>query len=272
MKNKLINKVLMCEPRYFSVDYVINPWMTPGSVDVNKAIMQWNKLSGTLQELGVEVVVLPGERKKPDMVFACDQAVVCDKKIILSNFKYAVRRVEQKNYKKWYEKNEFKIENINRNFFLEGGDVAKFGDILLVGTGFRSSKGTALLLNRLTGLRSIELELVDPRFYHLDTCLFVLNQDVVFYYPPAFSAKSNKLLNKIIPKLITFTQSESLSFVANNVVTDHHVLTHIGNPIFKSQIKSLGYAPVSVDVSEFIKSGGGIHCLVQIVDETYEKN
>ena len=43
-----------------------------------------------------------------------------------------------------------------------------------------------------------------------------------------------------------------------------------GNKNFADKLKTLGYKTVEIDVSEFMKSGGGIHCLVQTLEETYD--
>ena len=41
-------------------------------------------------------------------------------------------------------------------------------------------------LEALFGLPVLSLRLVDPRFYHLDTALCVLDADTAAYYPAAF--------------------------------------------------------------------------------------
>ena len=38
-------RLLMCRPTYFAVDYAINPWMNPAApVDAALAIRQWERL------------------------------------------------------------------------------------------------------------------------------------------------------------------------------------------------------------------------------------
>ena len=46
------DKILMCPPDYFTVDYVINPWMAgqEGGLDKEKVVRQWNTLKDTISE------------------------------------------------------------------------------------------------------------------------------------------------------------------------------------------------------------------------------
>ena len=144
--------------------------------------------------------------------------------------------------------------------------------MLFVGTGFRTLPLTVRKLKRLLNIKIIELILMHPRFYHLDTCFFPLNNDTAFYYPYAFSPGSQKKLQELIPNLIEFSDVEVNHFASNSVVTDHHVVMQKGIVSFKEKIRKLGYEAVEVDVSEFIKAGGGIHCLTQVLKEEVISN
>ena len=66
------------------------------------------------------------------------------------------------------------------------GDIVFTGRALLAGYGFRTDQAAAAELAEVFGLPVVSLRLIDPRFYHLDTALCVLDPDTAMYYPAAF--------------------------------------------------------------------------------------
>lgn len=269
MKHKIIKKVLMCEPLYFAdLDYVINPWMQPGKIDKEKTMQQWNELVHAYQTMQIQVEIVKQQRNNPDMVFAADQGIVQGKQVLLSRFRYPERRGETKHYEKWFTEQGYAIKYLPEGYYFEGNGESHFwNDIFFVGTGYRSDKRSVKALGKLLDREVIALEIVDPAFYHLDTCLLPLNNRTVFYYPAAFSEKTKKTLQKHIPELIELSHSEAAGFAANSIVTDHHVVCQKGNKTFADKLNSLGYTAVEVDLSEFKKSGGGVHCLTNVLEE-----
>jgi N-dimethylarginine dimethylaminohydrolase len=268
--NKYIKKVLMCKPLHFSVDYIINPWMMPGTVNRDKAMEQWSTLVDTFQRLQIKVETIDQEEGLPDMVFSADQAVVKNKKVLISNFRYPERQGETKHYLKWFKKHRYSLVHLPATCFFEGGgESTLIKDLLLIGVGFRANLKVCRQVSKTFDIEVVPLELVDKRFYHLDTCFFPLNNETAFYFPEGFSPDARIKLKKIIPNLIPFNYEELLNFAANSVVTDHHVVMQKNNPVFKKEIKNQGYKTVEVDVGEFIKAGGGIHCLMQVLKEEH---
>lgn len=258
----------MCKPLHFKIAYSINPWMVPGSADNKKAYSQWENLVNIYKKLKIKVSILDQEKDLIDMVFSADQGIIYNDKILLSRFRYKERQEENKPYRKWFIKQGFKIINSPSDVYFEGqGESLFFQDKLLIGIGFRANEKAVSHIEKSLGIKAVPLELVNPLFYHLDTCLFILNDITAFYYKDAFSKKSQKLLKKIVPYLIQFTKKEAYSFASNSIVTDHHVIMQKNIPTFSSRIKSFGYKPVEVDLGEFIKSGGASHCLTGVLQE-----
>jgi N-dimethylarginine dimethylaminohydrolase len=268
MKHKLIKRVLLCKPLYFdTLDYVINPWMTPGKIDKKTALREWNKLVHIYKDLGITVELINQEKGNPDMVFATDQGIVKGKKVLLSRFWCDERKQETLHYEEWFKKNGFKITYLPENVYFEGnGDAFFWENKLLIGIGYRADKNTCKAVSKLLDCEVITIEIVDPAFYHLDVGFFPLNSDTAFYYPPAFSKKSRGVLQNLVPNLIEFSKDEAYGFCANSVVTDHHVIMQKGNVTFKNKLKNLGYESIEIDVGEFMKSGGGIHCMTNILE------
>ena len=254
-----MHKILMCDPEYFRVDYVINPWMKKGSVDSARAQEQWQHLKETYESLGVVVEVMPASPVYPDMVFIADQGVVHGTHMIVSKFRYAERQGESIHAAAWFASHGFTVEQSNVAF--EGGEIISCGDSYLVGTGFRTESGAIPFLQKKLRKKIVELSLIDERFYHLDTCLFVLDASTAFYYPPAFAPESIAWLKENISHLIVLGKEDAFGFAANSVVVGKHVICQVGNMKFFEQLKRCGYIPLPLDVGEYIKSGGGVHCL-----------
>lgn len=263
----------MCRPTYFDqLNYVINPWMTPGKIDETKAMQEWEQLVTIYKELGATVEIIDQQKDSPDMVFTTDQGIVKDKTVLLSRFWAAERKKESKYYEEWFSEHGYNVLYLPENIYFEGnGDSFFWGDKLLVGIGYRADNQTCNAVSKLLNIEVIPLEIIDPKFYHLDVGFFPLNKQTAFYYPLAFSQKSRGVIKKLVPNPIELSQDEAYGFCANSVVTDHHVIHQKENPTFKEKLQKLGYESIEVDVSEFMKSGGGIHCLTNILEEAYEK-
>ncbi len=255
----------MCRPDFFDVTYEINPWMKIGSVSKLKAQKQWANLAKIYEELGIEVAVIEPNKKYPDMVFATDQGIYHGKSFALSNFRYEERKGESAIYKIWLEENGYQIKYVDNRIFFEGGDCVMLGDKLILGYGFRSDLKAAKEIEKLLNLEVVPINLTNEKYYHLDTALFALNSETLFYVPSAFEASEILILSKLA-NLIPIDEEEGLHFTANAIVTNGHVVMTPNNPRMKKEIEKLSYKVIEVDISEFLKSGGGIHCLTLVLE------
>lgn len=79
------------------------------------------------------------------------------------------------------------------------GDLLMVGERVLAGYGFRTDQRAHAEIAAVLGLPVVSLELVDPRFYHLDTALAVLDDHTIAYYPPAFSTAAQEQLSALFP-------------------------------------------------------------------------
>ncbi|MEX0616588.1 MAG: arginine deiminase-related protein [Candidatus Woykebacteria bacterium] len=245
--------------------------MRPGEIDKNKSFAQWENLVNLYLKLDINVQTINQESEVPDMVFTADQGVVNGKTVLLSRFRHKQRQVETKYYKRWFLDNNYEIIDLPSGMNFEGnGELFFWNDLIFLGTGYRSDRDVAGIISKFFGNKVVVLEIVDPAFYHLDVGFFPLNKATIFYYPKAYSLKSQKTLRNVVPNLIEFTKEEALGFCANSVITDHHVICQKGNNSFEKKLMKLGYKTYPVELSEFMKSGGGAHCLTNTLEESYE--
>ena len=253
-------RYLMCRPTYFTVDYAINPWMDPSApVDTELAVRQWTALRDTYLSLGHTVDEIAPIAGLPDMVFAANGATVIDGIAYSAQFRYPERAAEAPAYLNWlgaagFETREAKQVN-------EGeGDLLLTDRFLLAGTGFRTDLGAHAEAQELFGRPVITLQLVDPRFYHLDTALTVLSGDRIAYLPEAFSPASQRVLTQLFPDAILASPGDAAVLGLNAVSDGTHVVMPVQAAGLAAQLRNAGYTPIPVDLSELLKSGGGPKC------------
>lgn len=252
----------MCPPEHYRVAYAINPWMDPRvPVDVELAGKQWRRLRETLCELGHTVHVLDPEPDLPDMVYAANGAFVLDGVAYGARFRYPQREPEAAAHRRWYERHGWRYAAptaVN-----EGeGDLAFVAGVILAGYGFRTELAAHRELRDLFGREVVSLELVDPRFYHLDTALAVLDPEHIAYYPGAFSEESQALLRRRFPDALVATEADAAVFGLNLVSDGVHVVLNAEATGMAARLAQAGYIPVPVELSELHKGGGSVKCCV----------
>jgi N-dimethylarginine dimethylaminohydrolase len=254
-------RYLMCQPTHFAVDYVINPWMDPTTpVDVPRAIEQWTVLRDTYRTLGHTVDEIEPVPGLPDMVFAANGATVVDGMVLGAQFRYPERAAEAPAYLDWFAGQGFathEAKNVN-----EGeGDLLLTPRYLLAGTGFRTELGGHAEAQELFGRPVITLQLVDPRFYHLDTALCVLGGPAgIGYLPAAFSTGSQRVLRQLFPHAIQATEADAAVLGLNAVSDGRRVVLPVQATGLSTELTRRGYEPIGVDLSELRKAGGGPKC------------
>jgi len=252
---------LMCPPEYFTVDYAINPWMHPDRpVDTGRAKRQWERLRATYTGLGHTVHAITPAPGLPDMVFAANGACVVDGKVLGARFRHPQRAAEGPAYLSWFSGRGYPVVREPRAVNEGEGDLVYTGRAILAGHGFHSDAAAGGELAELCGLPVISLRLVDPRFYHLDTALVVLDSDTAAYYPAAFDDAGRAALASHFAELIE-AKDEDAEVLGLNAVSDgRHVVLPEQARGLAVQLAAAGFEPVPVDVSEFLKAGGGPKC------------
>ena len=255
---------LVCPPRFYGIEYEINPWMSKSLQAIpNLAWKQWRVLCGTLQQLGIRIEQVMPQPGLPDMVFTANAGLVHGQQFVSSRFRYEVRQGETPHYEQWFEEMGYQIVVPPSDCCFEGeGDALWVGETLFVGGCIRTDPAASPWLAKRLNRQVMTLELVNPRFYHLDTCFCPLDSKRVLYYPPAFSDTSRTLINAMIPHPIPVEENDATQFGANAIVVDNHVIVHEGAVALAKTLKALGLTVHPLDFSEFIKAGGSAKCLV----------
>jgi len=261
--NKQKKTILMCAPEFFDIEYEINPWMdTDNRVDTKLAGSQWQKLYKTYTEtLGWDVQLIDPVKNLPDMVFTANGALVIDGKVALPRFRYTERQPETEYFRRWFESAGYRDIFLPHNDFEGEGDALVWNGLIFAGLGLRSAKASHHELAEFFSKKVIGLELKDARFYHLDTCLTIVNDNTVALWPKAFSEESLAKIHELVPNVIEATDEDALVYGLNAMSDGNNIVIPEGAHGLIRQYEENGMTVLSTPITEFQKSGGGVKCL-----------
>ena len=266
-------RFLMCPPDHYDVDYVINPWME-GNIHKSsrdRAVEQWQKLHHLLKDHSLVDLVQP-QSGWPDMVFTANAGLVLGKDVVLSRFLHKERQGEEPHFKEWFESQGYTVHELPKDLPFEGaGDALldREGRWLWAGYGFRSELDSHPYLAKWLDIEVVSLRLIDERFYHLDTCFCPLTGGYLLYYPPAFDAYSNRLIEmRVLPeKRIAIEEADAVNFACNAVNINQTVVMNKASDALKECLADAGFRVLETPLTEFLKAGGAAKCLTLRVTE-----
>ena len=274
--------LLLTDPSHFEVSYTINPWMRPGAWAADPARhaqaarRSFRALAAALADAGARLEIMRGEAGLPDMVFPANAAVVLDGRALVARFRHAERQGEEAHFLAH-------LRALMGRGMLE--EVAQFpasvvqegaGDCIWdaargcfwAGFGQRSTRAAADEVAAFFGQEVIPLELVSPRFYHLDVCFCPLAGGEILYYPPAFSPAALAAIRDAVAAedLIEAGDEDAARFNVNAVNLGDRVVMASASPRLVAGLAERGYAVSEVDLMPFLMAGGGAYCMTLRLD------
>jgi N-dimethylarginine dimethylaminohydrolase len=266
--------LLLCPPDYYGIEYEINPWMhKERGADPAAARAQWRQLYETLLRLGADIELIGPRPGLPDMVFTANAGLVVGGRAIVSNFRHKERQGEAEHFARWFDRRGFEVVSLPDSLVFEGeGDALSCGDVLFCGYRFRSDIRSHEKLSELLGRLAISVELVDDRFYHLDTCFCPLPDGSAVWFPGAFDHYAQGAIRQHVSELIEVTEPEAVRFACNAVVLEKQVVLPTGCPQLEQELNARGYHAHALAMEEFLKSGGACKCLVLFIPQQPAKS
>lgn len=273
------NQVLMVEPTHFSVEYVINPHMADnvGMVDAMEAQNEWELIKSTFEQIGIEPQAIEGREGLPDMVFCANQSLPFEdengKKHVFMSIMHAEQRKEEVPFiEQWFRQAGYEIHYLDDNTI---DDFEGCGDaiwhtgkrLLWGGYGYRSALPAYETISDTFDVPVIALKLVDEAFYHLDTCFCVLDKHTVLIYPEAFTEEGLDLINELFDTVIHAMEYEAKKLFACNASCPDgkNVIIQQGCTDVNKKLRDANFAVHEVNTGEFLKSGGSVFCMKQMV-------
>jgi len=264
---------LMCAPEHFEVSYVINPWMAGNVALGNRSVaqQQWDALVASISTVA-HIQRMQAKAGVPDLVFTANGGVVRGEKVVLSRFRYVERQAEECHFEEWFATHGFEVLKTPPELPFEGaGDALldRHDDLLWFGHGHRSELACAGLLSHMLDIDVQPLRLVDPRFYHLDTCFCPLDGGFLMYFPDAFDAASQAAIAARVPahRRLIVGPADALDFACNTVNSGAHIFLNRASEPLVAMLVAHGYAVHQTPLTEFLKAGGAAKCLTLKLNE-----
>ena len=274
--------LLMTGAEHFEVSYTINPWMDPSAWSENReghfraAQDASAALAKALGAAGAEVLHIAGAPGLPDMVFPANAAIVLDRRALVARFRCPERRGEEALFLSAFEGLKTRglidvVEQFPQTCFQEGA-----GDCIWDATrghfwggfGQRSVREALDVTAKFFGAKVVPLELISPRFYHLDVCFLPLSGGEVVYYPKAFSPEALAAIRDAVApdNLIEASDEDAAGFCVNAVNIGREIVMAKPQDGLRAVLADRGYRVTGVDLAPFMMSGGGAYCMTLRLD------
>jgi N-dimethylarginine dimethylaminohydrolase len=266
-----MSRLLVCAPDYYRIEYEINPWMRmSNAANPERAYRQWQGLMKVLQETGALLEFVESVPGLPDMVFTANAGVVVGRRAVPSHFRHPERQREERYFEAWFREHGYEVVTLEEEelYFEGAGDLLGFSDVWFGGYRQRSDIRAYFRLSEIFHGEIIPLELVDTRFYHLDTCFCPLSGGELLYYPPAFDRYAQTVITDRFTesRRLVVPRCDALRFACNAVCLGKQVVLPDGCDETMTLLRAHGYEPHPVELDEFMKAGGSAKCLTLALD------
>jgi N-dimethylarginine dimethylaminohydrolase len=299
--------ILMGDPRHFSVQGGANPhtrtrWGTRRHVDRALAIEQWHGLKSQLEDLGIEVIVVPPDPAQPGLVYPAnagyqshvDVAEPKSAKLFTLSNLLPTRAGEKAHYRRILGQAGYAVREIDEQYRFEGeADFFPAGDVYLLTHGrlerqrfvptlalppwkrvygFRTDERVEALLSPSVAPKAVHRILLTlEAHYHGDTALCAFGPGRQFLLGYRASVEPDgwaKLGGLFGDQLIELHEHDAKRYAANSFTYTRGLASYLVMPggvseRLRDEVRDRGVTPVTVDVSEFLKKGGGsVKCMI----------
>jgi N-dimethylarginine dimethylaminohydrolase len=226
-----------------------------------------------LESSGATVETVPFVHAAFDSVFMKDNGVVVERldgvrEALLASPRHAERRLEQRARADALASLGVRV-CATCEAPLEGGDVVMLPGArsAFLGHGFRSSSHAARDLERFLDADVTTIELRDPRLYHLDMALSVLDDGTALVCQEALTPAGWRAVERhpAVRALIGVPLGEALRFGVNLVQVGNTVVWGADAAATTRALRARGYRVRRVALDQFHRAGGSAACLVSRV-------
>jgi N-dimethylarginine dimethylaminohydrolase len=271
-------------------------------VDRARAIEQWRGLHDRVRDLGVRVLVVPPHPEQPGLVYPANAGFLADldaekplseKTFYLANL-IESRAGEKNHYRQVLAYAGYRVATIDDRYRFEGeADFFPAGDFYVFSFGrieaqrfvpalrlppwrriygFRSDERVEPILGRIVQPKPVlRVELALEAHYHGDTalCAFGPGRRQLLVYERALAPEGLAALKEVFKeRLLPLEEADAVRYAANSFALhqggEHHLLMPAGvSERLQAQVRERGALPMTIDVSEFLKKGGGsVKCMI----------
>lgn len=268
------SKFVLCRPDYVSTKIPNNVFMEGKDaepIDVDRAVNQHDRVAHILEALGVEVLEMPPAKGAQDMVYCANIGIAIEPYIVLAKYKAPGRSVEVAPAKKFFEGMGYNC--IQPPYFFEGEADLKLWKqgYYFGGFGLFSDPRAFKWIEKTCGVKIIQLKEVDPKSFHLDCSLMVIDEENFIVNKSGLAPESIKILQKLGNVHFTPEGTETCGCTNGVIVKEKHIyLSGAFNQEQKEYRKAsewlletmdkFGLTTIFVDVDSWNASGADLSC------------
>lgn len=222
-------------------------------VDLALAMQQWERYVAALRGEGWSIVEVPPAPDCPDAVFIEDAVVMFRGLAVITHPGAEARRPETLEVARVVASLGYPIRSIAAPGTLDGGDVLKVGDTVYVGRGGRSNdEGIRQLRALLAPLGATVVAVPVAKVLHLKSAVTALPDGTIVGWAPVVDDAT------LFPRFLSVPEESGAHVV---LLGEGRLLMAADCPQSAQMFRALGYTPVPVDISEFVKLEGCVTCL-----------
>ena len=236
-----------------------------GAPDLELALQQHARYCEVLRTSGLELTRLDPDPAYPDGTFVEDAAIVTARGAILTRPGAPSRTGEVDSVEIALHAHAIggtAIRRIEAPGTVDGGDVCEADRHFVIGVSARTNEDGANQLKVHLESMNFSASIIDIRasktLLHLKTGIAYLG-DGVWMAVAGLEPEIESLARIYMRALITVPRGEA--YAANCVRVNDSVLVPSGYPGAVAELRSRGFRPVLLDMSEFKKMDGGLSCL-----------
>lgn len=259
----MANKIILCPPDYYKIEYQINEWMDVNNkVDTKNARQQYMILRELIESLGDEVMELIPIDGLPDMVYVRDHALnLGDGKFLLTNMSNSQREAETNYAQELLEQNGYEVINIDKKYKFEGGDFFQLEDMIIMGESPRTIRAAIEQIQSLVDVEIFMIPICNSRYFHLDTCFFPIDTNSAIVLHEAFDDSTLSKIKTRFANVYQLNREDVQQFSTNLLVLGQTVLGYKFSTGLRQFLERSRFKVIEVDVSEYHKGGGSVHCI-----------
>lgn len=220
------------------------------SLNIKRARKQHRSYQNTLEELGLEVIVLNKENEYPDACFVEDNVIIHGTKAFINRMGAKARRGEEQSVFEILKQYKT-VKHASSPATIEGGDVIHLDDRLICGL---SSRTNLEGIKQASEWLNITINPINGDFVHLKSYVTYLNSNIII--------STNQFIDHpILSKFDIIEVPADESYAANTLTIGETVILPSGNQKLNAMIRDRGFETIQLKTDQFEFCEGALTCL-----------
>lgn len=229
-----------------------------GAPQLNLVLEQHQRYCQALIECGLALTTLDADLRFPDSTFVEDTAILTPRGAILTRPGAATRAGEVDAIRDSILEFFPKPLTIEAPGTIDGGDICEAEDHFFIGLSHRTNpEGARQLAAHLASL-GYTSSTIDVRSM---TTILHLKSGIAYIGGNTLVVMEEMAQNPQFSGFSRLSVSAEESYAANCVRVNDRVLVAAGFPALTAELRTRGFHPLALEMSEFQKMDGGLSCL-----------